>query len=101
MNTFQFLYHKNYRLILQEVDLIPNGSKIEVTQENKMKYLDALAQYKLHSRASAEIESFIKGITVLMLSKTLYLKTCRIDFELVIVVRIVGIIGAMNHWVWV
>lgn len=57
-----------YSFIFQEVDLIPNGSKIEVTNQNKMKYLDALAQYKLHTRVSAEIESFVKGMTALIRS---------------------------------
>ena len=50
-----------FSFIFKEVDLIPNGSKIEVTKENKMKYLDALAQYKLHTRVSTEIEAFVKG----------------------------------------
>ena len=58
----------NYSFNLQEVDLIPNGSKIEVTNQNKMKYLDALAQYKLHTRVSAEIGSFVKGMTALIWS---------------------------------
>ncbi len=52
-----------YSFIFKEVDLIPDGSKIEVTKENRMKYLDALAQYKLHTRVSAEVEAFTKGIT--------------------------------------
>jgi hypothetical protein len=42
--------------------MIPNGSTIEVTKHNRMKYLDALSQYKLNTRVSAEIEAFIKGI---------------------------------------
>ena len=29
------------------VDLISNGRDVKVTDSNKMKYLDALAQYKL------------------------------------------------------
>ena len=54
--------------ILKEVDLIPDGSKVEVTKENRMKYLDALAQYKLHTRVSAEIEAFAKGMHVVLQS---------------------------------
>ncbi|CAB4039267.1 apoptosis-resistant E3 ubiquitin ligase 1-like isoform X1, partial [Paramuricea clavata] len=52
--------------LLKEVDIIPNGSTIEVTKHNRMKYLDALAQYKLNTRVSAEIEAFIKGLNELV-----------------------------------
>jgi ubiquitin-protein ligase E3 C len=60
-----------YYFISKEVDIIPNGSTIEVTKHNRMKYLDALAQYKLNTRVSAEIEAFIKGITTLILDSSL------------------------------
>ena len=43
-------------------DLISNGSKIKVTNENKTKYLDALAQYKFTTRVQNEINAFLKGL---------------------------------------
>jgi len=45
------------------VDLIPNGKKIVVTNENKEDYLNALAQYRLLVRVKREIESFVKGLS--------------------------------------
>ena len=41
--------------------LIENGEGIEVTEENKMKYLDLLAQYRLYTCVKKEIEAFLKG----------------------------------------
>ena len=39
-----------------------DGSKIEVTNENKKDYLNALAQYRLTAKVKSEIEAFIKGL---------------------------------------
>lgn len=33
-----------------------------VTQQNKMQYLDSLAQYRLRTRVSGEIDAFLKGM---------------------------------------
>lgn len=46
----------------QTVDLVPNGSKMEVTNENKIYYLNCLAQYKLVSCVKEEVEHFLKGL---------------------------------------
>ena len=37
------------------------GEDIEVTEENKMQYLDRLAQYRLAKCVKDEIEHFLKG----------------------------------------
>ena len=50
----------------KEVELIPGGCKIPVTEQNKMKYLDVMAQYRLHTRVSDEIDAFLKGIWILI-----------------------------------
>ena len=44
------------------MELIPNGSKVAVTNSNKLRYLDALAQYKLANNIKDEVESFLKGL---------------------------------------
>jgi len=44
------------------VDLIPDGSKITVTNENKKNYLNALAQYRLCTKVKSQIEAFTKGL---------------------------------------
>ena len=48
------------------VDLIPNGARIPVTNQNKLRYLDALAQYKLANSCKEEIEAFLKGLNELI-----------------------------------
>ncbi|KAI5710424.1 hypothetical protein M8J75_008552 [Diaphorina citri] len=48
------------------VELIPNGSKIPVTDENKLSYLDALARYRLVSSVKDEVEAFLKGLNDLI-----------------------------------
>ena len=50
----------------QVVELIPNGSKVAVTNSNKLRYLDALAQYKLANNIKEEVESFLKGLNELI-----------------------------------
>lgn len=45
------------------VDLISNGRKVVVTNENKEEYLNALAQYRLLTRVKRETESFLKGLS--------------------------------------
>jgi len=47
-------------------ELIPNGAKIAVTNENKFQYLDALAQFRLMSSVRDEIDSFLRGLNLLI-----------------------------------
>ncbi|XP_064623307.1 apoptosis-resistant E3 ubiquitin protein ligase 1-like isoform X2 [Lineus longissimus] len=48
------------------IDLIPNGSKVAVTNDNKLTYLDALAQYRLANSVKDEMEYFLKGLNDLV-----------------------------------
>lgn len=48
-------------VILQTVELIHNGKDTKVTNENKMQYLDLLAQHRLSNCVQEEIEAFLKG----------------------------------------
>lgn len=43
------------------------GEELEVTEENKLQYLNALARYRLTRRVGEEIEQFIKGTYILLL----------------------------------
>lgn len=43
------------------VELISGGAQIAVTNENKMHYLNLLAQYRLASQVREEVEHFLKG----------------------------------------
>lgn len=48
-------------VLLQVVELISGGSQIAVNNENKMHYLNLLAQYRLASQVRDEVEHFLKG----------------------------------------
>ena len=41
--------------------MIENGEEIEVTEDNKMKYLNLLAQHRLVRSVKEETEAFLKG----------------------------------------
>uniref|UniRef100_A0A3P9DTK6 HECT-type E3 ubiquitin transferase n=1 Tax=Maylandia zebra TaxID=106582 RepID=A0A3P9DTK6_9CICH len=48
------------------VELISGGAQIAVTNENKMHYLNLLAQYRLASQVRDEVEHFLKGLNELV-----------------------------------
>ncbi|XP_057715347.1 apoptosis-resistant E3 ubiquitin protein ligase 1 isoform X2 [Corythoichthys intestinalis] len=48
------------------VELISGGANIAVTNENKMHYLNLLAQYRLASQVRDEVEHFLKGLNELV-----------------------------------
>ncbi|KAL1434988.1 hypothetical protein MTO96_001543 [Rhipicephalus appendiculatus] len=52
--------------LLKTTELIPGGSKIHVTNQNKLMYLDALAQYRLATSVREEVEYFLKGLNELI-----------------------------------
>ncbi|XP_063624690.1 apoptosis-resistant E3 ubiquitin protein ligase 1 [Cydia splendana] len=52
--------------LVETHDLIPNGSTIRVTNSTKMKYLDALAQWRLATRCRLETDAFLRGLTLLV-----------------------------------
>lgn len=48
--------------LTKTIELIPNGSKVRVTNATKNQYLDALAQQRLCNNVREEIDSFLKGL---------------------------------------
>ena len=48
--------------MFQVVELVPNGKKVLVTNENKEDYLTALANYRLCQKVKREIDAFVKGL---------------------------------------
>ncbi|XP_071161964.1 apoptosis-resistant E3 ubiquitin protein ligase 1-like isoform X1 [Mytilus edulis] len=52
--------------LVKTVDLVLNGSKMNVTDDNKLYYLNCLAQYKLVSGVKEEVESFLKGLNAII-----------------------------------
>ena len=47
---------------MQVVDLVPGGSQMTVTNDNKLRYLDALAQHRLVNPVKDQINAFIRGL---------------------------------------
>lgn len=50
----------------KDVELIPNGSKIKVTNENKKQYIDVLVNYLLTKSIQQQIDAFCKGFDTLI-----------------------------------
>lgn len=51
---------------LINVELIPNGSKVKVTNENKKEYIDALVNYLLTKSIQPQVDAFCKGFDSLI-----------------------------------
>ncbi|XP_039305532.1 apoptosis-resistant E3 ubiquitin protein ligase 1 isoform X1 [Solenopsis invicta] len=58
-------YDKDGQL-LKVAELIPGGSKIRVTNDTKLRYLDALAQHRLASSIRNEVDHFLRGLNELI-----------------------------------
>ncbi|KAH9406533.1 Apoptosis-resistant E3 ubiquitin protein ligase 1 [Tyrophagus putrescentiae] len=52
--------------LVRTIDLIQQGSRTRVTEENKSRYLDALAQYRLSTCVKEQVEAFLKGLNDLI-----------------------------------
>ena len=55
------MYPPHGHLYLQIVPLVEHGEETEVTELNKLQYLNLLAQYRLAKCAKEEIDHFLKG----------------------------------------
>ncbi|XP_018314585.1 apoptosis-resistant E3 ubiquitin protein ligase 1 isoform X1 [Mycetomoellerius zeteki] len=58
-------YDKDGQL-LKVAELIPGGSKVRVTNDTKLRYLDALAQHRLASSIRNEVDHFLRGLNELI-----------------------------------
>ncbi|XP_031829321.1 apoptosis-resistant E3 ubiquitin protein ligase 1 isoform X3 [Nomia melanderi] len=58
-------YDKDGQL-LKVAELIPGGTKIRVTNDTKLRYLDALAQHRLATSVRNEVEHFLRGLNELI-----------------------------------
>lgn len=48
------------------MDLIPDGAHVAVNNENKLRYLDALAQHRLVNSVKDQVDSFLHGLNELV-----------------------------------
>lgn len=59
-------YDQKTGKLYRTFDLIPNGSNTRVTEENKIRYLDALAQFRLSNSVKEQVDSFLNGLNDLI-----------------------------------
>jgi E3 ubiquitin-protein ligase HUWE1 len=48
--------------VLEVKDLVPNGSQISVTEENKFEYVQKLCYAKLYEEIKPQMEALLEGI---------------------------------------
>ncbi|XP_014226475.1 apoptosis-resistant E3 ubiquitin protein ligase 1 isoform X1 [Trichogramma pretiosum] len=58
-------YDKDGQLV-KLVELIPGGRNIRVTNDMKLRYLDALAQHRLANSIRSEVDHFLRGLNELI-----------------------------------
>jgi len=52
----------------KEIDLIPDGKQVAVTNQNKFKYIYAMANHKLHTEIKNQSKAFMSGLSVFVTS---------------------------------
>jgi len=62
--TFTFEAQRPEGLIMTE--LIPNGSEIEITDENKRIFVDRICEVKMKEQVSEELQAFLKGFYTIL-----------------------------------
>jgi len=62
----RFVVEAQYSATGEDEDLIPGGSHIPVTNENKSQFLEKLIYYKLYGCIQKQIESFVEGFEELI-----------------------------------
>jgi E3 ubiquitin-protein ligase HUWE1 len=56
-----FVTETEYFGKVEEVELIPGGKNITVTNENKLEYFEKLVFYKLYVQVKSQIDAFLDG----------------------------------------
>lgn len=59
-------YEQKSGRLVRTYDLVPNGSHLKVTEDNKVRYLDALAQFRLSTSVKDQVDAFLKGLNDLI-----------------------------------
>ncbi|KDR68278.1 hypothetical protein GALMADRAFT_146508 [Galerina marginata CBS 339.88] len=49
--------------VTKTVDLIPNGHKIAVTRENRLRYIDLVTRYRMDTQFKRQSEAFLAGLS--------------------------------------
>ena len=75
ISQYYLTFSQNDPRINEEVDQIENGKNIEVTNENKVKYVYLMANYKLNLQMKNQIKSFLIGLEEVVPIKLLQMFT--------------------------
>ena len=62
--------------VARSIDLIPGGSDIAVTAENRQEYIQLMCKYKLDKQIAAQSRAFFHGLSDLIDSKC----TCSLPY---------------------
>jgi ubiquitin-protein ligase E3 C len=48
--------------VAKTLDLIPNGSNVAATKENRLQYIQLVSHYRLSEQIKLQSEAFFKGV---------------------------------------
>jgi ubiquitin-protein ligase E3 C len=48
--------------IPKTIDLIPDGSNVAVTYENRLQFIDLMSQYRVNERIELQSKAFVDGL---------------------------------------
>jgi ubiquitin-protein ligase E3 C len=57
------LFHPVEFGLAKTLDLIPNGSNIAVTRENRLQYIHLVSHYRLSKQIKFQSEAFFEGLS--------------------------------------
>jgi ubiquitin-protein ligase E3 C len=57
-----FSVTENILGVATEMNLCPNGSNVEVTSNNKLKYVYQMANYRLNTKIKKQCDAFLSGL---------------------------------------
>jgi ubiquitin-protein ligase E3 C len=49
--------------VTKSLDLIPNGSNVPVTNENRLRYIHLISLYRLSKQIKLQSEAFFEGLS--------------------------------------
>ena len=47
----------------KSLDLVPNGSNVPVTRENRLQYIQLISHYRLNKQIKSQSEAFFEGLS--------------------------------------
>lgn len=76
MHFLNIFYLSSEFGIAKTLDLIPNGSNVAVTRENRLQYIQLVSHYRLSKQIKLQSEAFFEGLLEMIDTKWLRCVTC-------------------------